>query len=69
MICAPTKFEVATFNDLGGDAFAKERDGRTQARTDGRTTDESTKVILYDKTMKRPMAININTRCKPDQTN
>ena len=24
----PTKFEIATSNDLGGDAFARKRDGR-----------------------------------------
>ena len=40
MICAPTKFEVATFNGLGGDAFARHvTDGQTHVRTGGRQTD------------------------------
>ena len=35
--CAPTKFEVATFYGLGGDAFARNvTDGRTHRRIGGR---------------------------------
>ena len=40
MICVPTKFEVATFNGLGGDAFAK----KTKV-TDG-LTDDDPKLVL-----------------------
>ena len=35
---AATKFEVARSNGLGGDTFTKKRDGRTDARTDRKTT-------------------------------
>ena len=45
---SPTKFEVATFNGLGGDTLARNvtdgrthgrTNGQTDGRTDGRTTD------------------------------
>ena len=40
VICASTKFEVATSNNLGGDTITRNvTDGRTDARTDRRTTD------------------------------
>ena len=50
MTYSPTKFEVATSNGLGGDAFTRNvTDGRTHGRTDrqtdGRRTDFDTKLI------------------------
>ena len=54
MTYSPTKFEVATSNGLGGDAFTRNvtdgrthgrTDRRTDGRTDGRRTDFDTKLI------------------------
>ena len=46
MTYSTTKFEVPTYNGLGGDTFTRNvTDGRTHGRTDGRWTDFDTKLI------------------------
>ena len=55
MICAATKLEVATFNGLEGDAFARNANC-------GRWTDFGSMIKQY----RCLVHINTNTQCKPE---
>ena len=72
MTYSPTKFEVATSNGLGGDAFTRNvtdgrthgrTDRRTDGRTDGRRTDFDTKLI-YPFFLKKKAGIIIQWNCQ-----
>ena len=64
MTYSPTKFEAATSNGLGGDAFTRNvTDGRTHRRTDGRRTNFDTKLI-YPFFLKKKAGIIMQSRKK-----
>ena len=55
-------FEVATFNGLGGDAFAI---NVMVGRTD-RLTDDGSTLVIWEKKQRCLVDININTYCKQE---